>query len=99
MTEDKRLGYCVPGCLDYQFDDEFWVSTMVTQWDLVCERKWLKTLAKLLLFTGFIEIFLFIFFFVDKLVKVQARYKLAMTHDNDGSDVKLNFDQIADIPV
>jgi len=29
------------------------VSTMVTQWDLVCERKWLKTLAKLLLFTGF----------------------------------------------
>ena len=52
MTEDKRLGYCVPGCLDYQFDDEFWVSTMVTQWDLVCEKKWLKTLAKLLLFTG-----------------------------------------------
>ena len=52
MTEDKRLGYCVPGCLDYQFDDEFWVNTMVTQWDLVCERKWLKTLAKLLLFTG-----------------------------------------------
>ena len=39
------------------------------------------------------------FFFVDKLVKVQARYKLAMTHDNDVSDVKLNFDQIADIPV
>ena len=52
MTEGKQLGYCVPGCLDYQFDDEFWVSTMVTQWDLVCERKWLKTLAKLLLFTG-----------------------------------------------
>ena len=52
MTEDKRLGYCVPGCLDYQFDDEFWVNTMVTQWDLVCEKKWLKTLAKLLLFTG-----------------------------------------------
>ena len=52
MTEDKSLGYCVPGCLDYQFDDEFWVNTMVTQWDLVCERKWLKTLAKLLLFTG-----------------------------------------------
>lgn len=53
MTEEKKLlGYCVPGCVDYQFDDEFWVSTMVTQWDLVCEKSWLKTLAKLLLFTG-----------------------------------------------
>lgn len=53
LTEEKKLlGYCVPGCVDYQFDDEFWVSTMVTQWDLVCEKSWLKTLAKLLLFTG-----------------------------------------------
>ena len=54
MTDDKKLlGYCVPGCVDYQFDDEFWVSTMVTEWDLVCEKSWLKTLAKMLLFTGF----------------------------------------------
>ena len=58
MTEGKELGHCIPGCLDYQFDDDFWVNTMVTQWDLVCERKWLKTLAKLLLFTGLTEIFL-----------------------------------------
>ena len=26
---------------------------MVTEWDLVCENSWLKTLAKMLLFTGF----------------------------------------------
>ena len=26
---------------------------MITEWDLVCENSWLKTLAKLLLFTGF----------------------------------------------
>merc|ERR1719219_325591 len=52
--EDKKhLGYCVPGCQDYEFDHDFWVSTMVTEWDLVCEKAWLKTLAKLLLFTGF----------------------------------------------
>ena len=49
----KLLGHCVPGCVDYEFDDSFWVSTMVTEWDLVCENTWLKTLAKLLLFTGF----------------------------------------------
>ena len=53
MTEDKKLmGHCVPGCVDYQFDDEFWEATMITEWDLVCENSWLKTLAKLLLFTG-----------------------------------------------
>jgi len=49
----KLLGHCIPGCVDYEFDHSFWVSTMITEWDLVCERSWLKTLAKLLLFTGF----------------------------------------------
>ena len=54
ITRDKKvLGHCVPGCVDYEFDHEFWVSTMVTEWDLVCDNSWLKTLAKLLLFTGF----------------------------------------------
>jgi len=54
ITTDKKLmGHCVPGCMDYEFDHSFWVSTMITEWDLVCERSWLKTLAKLLLFTGF----------------------------------------------
>jgi len=54
MTTDKKLlGHCIPQCVDYDFDHSFWVSTMVTEWDLVCERTWLKTLAKMLLFTGF----------------------------------------------
>jgi len=52
-TDKKLLGHCIPGCTDYDFDPTFWVSTMITEWDLVCERSWLKTLAKLLLFTGF----------------------------------------------
>ena len=37
---------------DYDDDHSFWESTMITEWDLVCENSWLKTLAKLLLFTG-----------------------------------------------
>jgi len=49
----KILGHCVKGCMNYEFDHDFWVSTMITEWDLVCEKSWLKTLAKLLLFTGF----------------------------------------------
>ena len=53
MPEDKKLlGHCVPGCTNYGFDPDFWEATMVTEWDLVCEKSWLKTLAKLLLFTG-----------------------------------------------
>jgi len=52
-SDKKLLGHCIPGCTDYDFDPTFWVSTMITEWDLVCERSWLKTLAKLLLFTGF----------------------------------------------
>ena len=57
MTTDKKLlGYCVPQCVHYDFDHSFWVSTMVTEWDLVCEKTWLKTLAKMLLFTGLCQI-------------------------------------------
>ena len=53
LTTDKKLmGHCIPGCMDYEFDHSFWVSTMITEWDLVCEKSWLKTLAKVLLFTG-----------------------------------------------
>jgi len=53
MTETKKpLGLCIPGCVDFGFDDT-WEATMITEWDLVCDRSWLKTLAKLLLFTGF----------------------------------------------
>ena len=36
---------------------------------------------------------------VDKVVKVQARYELAMIMMGLTSLTKLNFDQIADIPV
>jgi len=54
MTTDKKLyGHCIPECIDYEFDHSFWESTMVTEWDLVCEKTWLKTVAKMLLFTGF----------------------------------------------
>ena len=54
MTDNKSklLGHCIPGCVDYDFDHTFWQATMITEWDLVCEKSWLKTLAKLLLFTG-----------------------------------------------
>jgi len=52
-NSSKLLGHCIPECIDYGFDHSFWEATMITEWDLVCSKSWLKTLAKLLLFTGF----------------------------------------------
>jgi len=52
-NDSKLLGHCVPGCVNYEFDPEFWEATMITEWDLVCEKGLLKTIAKTLLFTGF----------------------------------------------
>merc|ERR1719228_1251510 len=52
-TDKKLMGHCIPECVDYEFDMEFWEATMITQWDLVCEKSWMKTIAKTLLFTGF----------------------------------------------
>ena len=48
--------------IDMIFEENFKMinsqSTMITEWDLVCEDKWLKTFAKLLLFSGKHLIFL-----------------------------------------
>jgi len=56
-TIEKRYpnitGQCMDNCVDYDHDHSFWVETMVTEWDLVCDRLALKTIAKLILFTGF----------------------------------------------
>jgi len=49
----NNTGLCMDNCLNYNHDHSFWVSTMVTEWDLVCEKLWLKTAAKTILFTGF----------------------------------------------
>lgn len=46
-------GICMDDCIDYEHDHSFWVHTMTTEWDLVCERVAWKTIAKLVLFTGF----------------------------------------------
>ena len=64
----KLLGHCVPGCVDYEFDHSFWVATMITEWDLVCENSWLKTLAKLLLFTGETGIYYHLIYCEDDIV-------------------------------
>ena len=50
----KVYGHCIPGCSSYAFDDSFWQATMTSEFGLVCEDKWKKTFAKMLLFSGFV---------------------------------------------
>merc|ERR1719228_3134456 len=52
-TGYKVLGHCIPGCQNYGFDDDFWKATMISEFGLVCENAWMKTFAKMLLFSGF----------------------------------------------
>jgi len=44
---------CSIPCTDYQFDMSFWQETLISEYDLVCERSYLPTLAKMLFFGGF----------------------------------------------
>lgn len=39
-------------CSEYAYDHSFWESTMITEFDLVCERNALSTLAKSIIFSG-----------------------------------------------
>jgi len=52
-TGYKVLGHCIPGCQNYGFDHDFWKATMISEFGLVCENAWMKTFAKMLLFSGF----------------------------------------------
>ena len=63
--------------IDMIFEENFKMinsqSTMITEWDLVCEDKWLKTFAKLLLFSG--RHIMFIYSQVDILFLFTPRLK------------------------
>lgn len=40
-------------CSQYGFDQSFWQSTVISQWELVCEDAYMATLAKMIFFGGF----------------------------------------------
>ena len=43
---------CSIECSDYIFDDSFWIGTVTSEWDLVCDNQHLPTLAKMIFFSG-----------------------------------------------
>ena len=54
LKNHSLVNYCPESCDgDYTFDKSFWTSTLKIQFNLVCDRKHLATLAKMTLFAGF----------------------------------------------
>ena len=84
-NSSKLLGHCIPECIDYGFDHSFWEATMITEWDLVCSKSWLKTLAKLLLFTGALHCHVYIMIF-------QIRFSHCLINKEDFFSSFLNDD-------
>lgn len=41
-------------CTSYQYDKGIWLSTIIDEWDLVCDRSWLISLTQSLYMSGFI---------------------------------------------
>jgi len=49
MTKNE----CFDSCSKYEHDLSFWDQTIISEYDLVCERSYLPTLSKMLFFAGF----------------------------------------------
>ena len=40
-------------CNNYSFNNSFWIETVISEFDLVCENSYLPTIAKMIFFSGF----------------------------------------------
>ena len=50
----KGKNACLASCQKgYGFDQSFWQSTMIMEWELVCENKYLAIIGKMIFFGGF----------------------------------------------
>lgn len=45
-------------CTAYQYDSGIWISTIIDEWDLVCDRAWFISVTQSLYMSGFIVSFL-----------------------------------------
>lgn len=43
---------CHTNCSDYEYDHSVFKETIVSQWDLVCDRQWLKNLTQTIFMLG-----------------------------------------------
>lgn len=51
-TIDVQNSTCYQGCLKYEYDTSPFDNTIVSEWDLVCERRWLASFTQTMLQAG-----------------------------------------------
>ncbi|XP_041980013.1 organic cation transporter protein-like isoform X2 [Aricia agestis] len=51
-TSDVFDNQCHGNCSDYKFDHSVFKETIVSQWDLVCDRHWMKNLTQTIFMLG-----------------------------------------------
>lgn len=53
-------------CSSYKYDTGIWISTIIDEWDLVCDRAWLISLTQSLYMSGFILAYLIFGYLSDR---------------------------------
>lgn len=51
-TDEIKNSTCYKDCLEYEYDTSPFESTIVSEWDLVCERQWLASFNQMMLQVG-----------------------------------------------
>lgn len=51
-TSDIFDNVCYENCTDYEYDRSIFKETIISQWDLVCDREWLKNLTQTFFMLG-----------------------------------------------
>lgn len=51
FTSDP-LEVCQENCLEYEYDKSFWKSTIIMEWDLVCDKMFYRELSEIILWFG-----------------------------------------------
>ncbi|CAH0683059.1 unnamed protein product [Spodoptera exigua] len=52
QVEDHFDNVCHANCTDFEYDRSIFKETIISQWDLVCDRQWLKNLTQTIFMLG-----------------------------------------------
>ncbi|CAH0596531.1 unnamed protein product [Chrysodeixis includens] len=65
-TIEVQNSTCYGGCLKYEYDTSPFDNTIVSEWDLVCERRWLASFTQMMLQAGILVGSVIFGFFSDR---------------------------------
>lgn len=52
MPDNGFDNVCYSNCTDYEYDHSIFQETIISQWDLVCDKEWLKNLTQTIFMLG-----------------------------------------------